>query len=267
MVKTKRNLVFIFSFFLFVALFFAGCEKPPQESEESTQVTENENLQEEKQENDNLNLSETGSVTEYLSSETIERINPRPIELSAFEKIFPAELNFQRFYEGEGGSGHRIRIGEVTKDRSAIFIGKIGETKAVEPGDKNHIFYVQLFINQDGVTEKITQGMENHPHTFSEMILLRGPIQKGTTWLQRVYVPELERDLEIKAVITDLRDEEGGQKVVVRYAAELFGFPDNFYKEERHFVEGKGMVFYGSTQPDGKIFGYELIGMNKFIPR
>jgi hypothetical protein len=257
----KRNFTFIFLIFAIVGLLFTACAESSEETQDPSETTEN-NASTEGEE-DQMITTENQALNELLSTEKIELTPARPTEVSEFEKFFPAEPNRQSFYEGEGGSGHRIRIGEVKKEGNATFLGGIGETKAVNPGDKNHIFYFQILMNQDGVTEKITRGHEYSPSTFDELVILKGPIQRGTSWTQKV----MEAEWEVKAVIVDVRNEEAGKKIIVRYGVELFGYADNFYKEERHFVEGKGLVFYGALDSEGKIFGYELKEQNYFVSR
>jgi hypothetical protein len=252
----KRNFTFIFLLFVMIGLLFTACAQ--QDPSEDTK-----NNASEEGEEDQMITTENQELKDLLTAETIELTPAIPIEVSEFESFFPAQVNLQSFYEGEGGTGHRIRIGEVKKEGDETFLGGIGETKAVNPGDQNHIFYFQISINQDGVTEKITRGQEYNPSFFDELVILKGPIQRGTSWTQKV----LEEDWEVKAVIVDVKNEEAGKKIIVRYGAELFGSGNNFFKEERHFVQGKGLVFYGVLDSEGKIFGYELKEQNYFVSR
>ena len=264
MLKKKFVMVVSLLGILVMVVIIAGCN-------ESVQINED------VQGDDSQEISEEDSeVSQGISFEDDKEFSNvnygRPektltdssaIDIEEFKKIFPPQIDLEFFYEGAEGKGFRQRNVVIHEEDEKVMINGIGQTKNMF--EENPVFHYTYNIDKDGVRLTVTNRQEYHPDYIKDLVVLRGPLEVGTTWEQYVDFPYSSDEPLMKAVIVDISElESGAKKYIVRYAINTREFfdinyePDDFYKEERHFVEGKGLVFHAYLEDDGTIVGYEL---------
>lgn len=193
--------------------------------------------------------------------EGFQKASPQSIE--TFEAFFPNIKDLEWVYEGEGFTSHRMRIVQTSDRDDGKVSDFVGVTKSNQKGD-NYYYLQRTITNEDGVRVKITNGENYHPSFVKDMVYLRGPIVKNTAWEQMVKIPALNQEVLLKAVITDVAEVNQKKEVKVRYAAQLDGDSTRYFREERHFREGEGLVFYAYIDTQGKISAYESVSVANF---
>ena len=114
-------------------------------------------------------------------------------------EIFPQEIGYEWIYSGFAEYGHRMRLDNIsgsTENPEVLVYEISGEVYDPSGGEAPGDFGLEMeyVITKDTVTERIIRG-EKLIHVFSELELLKLPLQAGTKWQQKVEINSEEQEL------------------------------------------------------------------------
>jgi hypothetical protein len=218
------------------------------------------------------NLASEGNATQEGSSPEVDKEDGAslPGGTGNVGTISPEEL--LEFFPGRedvedknGDFGYKLGVHEVDfTDKENLKIQCVGQYKKSVTGAAEKVFNLDYSIKPDGVYESVSGNDKYFIHPVSEMKVLAGPLQKGTTWKQEVLFGADDKQVLMEALIHDVREVKGKAMVEVRYAARVDGYTGGIYREERIYMQDAGLVFYANVDQADKVFAYRMAQMKDF---
>ncbi|SHK04040.1 hypothetical protein [Paramaledivibacter caminithermalis] len=175
-------------------------------------------------------------------------------------------------YYGTAEYGQTLTLNKALEDEDSlklIFKGEIQDLSEGEGASKDELMLEsEYLINKDSVKETI----KNEEIRFSqsiirEQIILKAPIEEGTSWKQTVSIDGKEYEAETKIIEVSKDEKDRNLVKTETNVKDIESYPENTYKEIRAYKEGKGLVEFSNTiilkGPQGEEpipfeFGYRL---------
>lgn len=193
---------------------------------------------------------------------------PKAENKSSMEQMlafFPKDMNMEWRYSDGQLYGHKMRDTQIQDVQAGKILKIIGLFKDSVLNGKGKTFDLEYGFTSEGIIEKVASAESIFPHTIKTMIIIKGPLEKNNYWEQEVIFPGNADKVKLEAKIQDILT-EGNRKVYkIRYAASVSGYPQNVYREERHYKEGQGLVHYAHIEKSGKLFSYSLEKLDFYV--
>ena len=180
---------------------------------------------------------------ELLPSPTSSGESPLPQsdfakENQALSALLPKEKGFEWRYFGFAEYGHQMTLDSITKGDAGTTYAISGMIDDMSDGEAEGDFTMAITyeIAEGKLLQRTTSSMAMDSEIKS-LILVQGPLEKGTTWTQKV-VNKDNVEMELNCTIKDVT-EDGGRTYVMRYEQK-----NGDYYEERTIREGWGIVSF-----------------------
>lgn len=135
-------------------------------------------------------------------------------------------------YSGDSGYFHVIKSIEKETTESEVVSLIKGEVRdnTLEATNKNFDFEIRWVVNSESILQT-TQGTELNETVFSEIVVLKRPIEVGNSW---VFTTTNQMDKKVKVTGKIISIDSDGEVVVVKYSTK------DGYSEERTLRKGRG---------------------------
>jgi len=172
------------------------------------------------------------------------------------KSLLPGQVGFEWRYFGFAEYDHYMKLDSIETQGSAtrcLISGEVGDPSGGE-SQRNHSLQI-VYTIEKGIWVQEKQEEMVMDAEFDRLEILRGPLQKGTTWSQQ-QVDNQGQEKTLDCTIEDIRSEQGIRTFVVFYRER-----NSVYYEKREIVEGKGIRMFEKLwiSPEGNFeIGYQL---------
>ena len=212
--------------------------------------TVTENINESKEDIENIGGNNTKNTKKSTSHESLEKI----MADGSMEKYVNDKRSVSRFYDyydEENEIDLHFREAKQNSENTVLsFV--LGFSNFEEDIDEE--FYLKYVINDNNVTEVIQKDRDNEETVtlysiIPNQIILQTPLKKGNSWSQKFSYNG--KEYTAKTTLVSISENKDGDKMykTETVVKDIEGFSDNTYTETRVFEAGKGLVFFQSNKP------------------
>lgn len=178
-------------------------------------------------------------------------------ETEGLEAVLPKEIGYFWVYSGFADYGHNMRIDSIDKQEKEQIYHFTGGVEDLSDGEAKADFSIdgQYIIKDQILVQKLAKA-EMMMDTFTEIELLRLPLEKDAKWEQTVR-DKAGKEYQLACTISEIKEAEDGKVYTVQYQDKN----SNFY-EKRQIKEKQGVISFEKLwmgdEEKSMVIGYKL---------
>ncbi|MCG0275449.1 MAG: hypothetical protein L5655_04685 [Thermosediminibacteraceae bacterium] len=169
--------------------------------------------------------------------------------------LLPEKEGFRWIYNGFAEYGHTMELKSIVRDESAVRYEIEGEVADMSGGEAEGDFSLRVEYEVKDRSLIMRKDSEKMMDNFSELELIRLPLEKGTQWEQKARHKN-GREYQLTCTIQEVEDDPEGKIYTVIYKDK----DSNFY-EKRRIQEKWGVISFETVWESKEgpvIIGYDL---------